>query len=94
MATSASPDPERDAQVRAAIAELLKQARAAQGWTQEELRRRLEAELGTPVHAMSVSRYERGDAMPPWGTLDALCRVLSGRKDTLTKALAEALRHR
>lgn len=90
---STSPSPEREQELRQALADLLKEARSRENLTQVELERALAAVLGVDgVAPTTISRYERGDMVPSWGTLDALCEVLSGRKGALAKALTEALR--
>lgn len=43
------------------------------------------------VAATTISRYERGQAAPTLGTLDALCELFTGREDALVAALAQAL---
>nr|WP_276602559.1 helix-turn-helix transcriptional regulator [Nannocystis pusilla] len=74
------------------MAAALREARARSGLTQAELQRRLAEALGvTTVAPTTVSRYERAELAPPWGTLDALCELLTGREDALIDALAQAL---
>lgn len=90
---SPSPDQTREQRLRQELASLLRDARARSGLTQAELQRRLAEALGVATVApTTVSRYERGDVVPPLGTLDALSEVLSGRPGALAAALAEAFR--
>jgi len=93
VVTRASPDPDRDRQVRQQFAAALREARQREGLTQQELERRLAATLGVEgIAPATISRYERADKTPPWGTLDALCEVLSGRPGALADALIAAMR--
>ena len=44
----------------------LKAWRTARGWTQEDLARGLSTDPDQPpVHALTVSRWERGESTPP-----------------------------
>lgn len=78
--------------MRRELADLLRRARERAGLSQAALQARLAAALGVEsVAATTVSRYERGQAAPTLGTLDALCELFSGREDALIAALAHAL---
>lgn len=78
--------------MRRELADLLRRARERAGLSQAALQARLAAALGVEsVAATTVSRYERGQAAPTLGTLDALCELFSGREDALIAALAQAL---
>ncbi|HEY8375057.1 MAG TPA: helix-turn-helix transcriptional regulator [Nannocystis sp.] len=87
-----SSDEAREAHVRRELARLLRQARERAGLSQAALQARLAAALGVEsVAATTISRYERGQAAPTLGTLDALCELFTGREDALVAALAQAL---
>lgn len=90
-----SPNHEREQRVRTALAAALVEARKHAGLTQAELQRRLAEALGVDTVApTTVSRYERGEVAPPWGTLDALIEVLTGQEDALSEALVRVLQRR
>lgn len=87
-----SSDEAREARVRRELASLLRRARERAGLSQAALQARLAAALGVEsVAATTISRYERGQAAPTLGTLDALCELFTGREDALVTALARAL---
>lgn len=81
--------------MREQLAALLRRARKRHGLTQSVLQARLAAALGVEaVAATTISRYERGELAPTFGTLDALCELLGGGEGALIQALAEALGER
>lgn len=86
-----SSDEAREAHVRRELARLLRQARERAGLSQAALQARLAALGVENVAATTINRYERGQAAPTLGTLDALCELFTGQEDALVGALAQAL---
>lgn len=61
--------------------------------SQAELERALAKVLGVEGLApMTISRYERAERVPSWGTLAALLEVFTGRRSALVDALTAALK--
>ena len=83
----------REKEERAHLSALLRGARDAAGMSQAELERALAKVLGVEGLApMTISRYERAERVPSWGTLAALLEVFTGRRSALVDALTAALK--
>lgn len=81
-------DQEREQEVRDQIAAIVRAGRARLGLSQAQLERELARALGVDGLAPStVGRYERGQAVPPLGTLAALYEIFTGRRAALCQGL-------
>lgn len=89
--STSSPDPDREQALRMHLTGLIRGAREQMGLSQAAFERALAAALGVEgLGAMTLSRYERGDRVPSWGTLAAICEVVTGRKEALAEGVAAA----
>lgn len=86
------PTFEREEKIRRNIGLAIRAARLRAGLSQSETQARLARALGVDVVApATLSRYERGERSPSFGTLDALCEVLGAGEGALMNAIQTAL---
>ena len=83
---------DRESNLREAIGEALREARAAAGLTQGALQARMASALDVQaLSPMMISRVERGERALSLAEMDVLCELLGGGPGAFLQALRQAL---